>query len=173
MLFWCRSRLIWTLNGADSPRASNTEETRHKIFLWVIGVSTSLLVPLQTCRLSSVIVHLSPSTDEPSLLGSISKFFVADWSQVLWDCVGYHVAVDDSLLHFKSMLWEKRLQLFENIDCFFRCFDWLDEIVHVEVVLDCFCCNWELVLVIDHYSLQSVVGTCWWTLCSKIWRLHS
>ena len=55
MLF--RSRLKWTLNGANSPRGSNTEETRDKIFLWVIGVSTSLLVPLQTCRLPSVIVH--------------------------------------------------------------------------------------------------------------------
>ena len=74
MLF--RSRLIWTLNGANSPRASNSEETRENIFLWVIGVSTFLLVPLQTCRLSSIIFYWSPSTDEPSLPGSTSTCFV-------------------------------------------------------------------------------------------------
>ena len=74
MLF--RSRLIRTLNGANSPRGSNIAETRDKNFLWVIGVSTSLLVPRQTCRLSSMIVQWSPSTDEPSLPGSTSTCFV-------------------------------------------------------------------------------------------------
>ena len=79
-----RSCLIWTLNGANSPRRLNTEETRDKIFLWVIGFSTSLLVPLQICRLSSLIVHWSPTF----LAGFyFSLLCVADWSQVLWDCV--------------------------------------------------------------------------------------
>ena len=163
-----KSRLIWTLNGANSPRVSNTEETRVKIFLWVIGFSTSLLVPLHTYRLSSVIVHWSPSTVEPSLLCSTSTCFVSLIDgQVLWDGVGNHVAVGDPVLQFKSMFWEKRLQLFENLDCFFRHFDWLDEIVPVKVVLDRFFCHWELIFIIDRYSLQSIVGTFWWTLCSE------
>ena len=47
-----RSRLIRTLNGANNPRESNTDETRDKIIPGVIGVSTdwcltSLLVPQQ------------------------------------------------------------------------------------------------------------------------------
>ena len=65
------------------------------------------------------------------------------------------------------MFWEKRLQLFENLDCFLRCFEWLAEIDQIEIVLDCFCCNWALVFFIDGYSLQSVVGTCCRTLCSE------
>ena len=71
-----RSRLIWTLNGANNPIGSNTEDTSDRIFLWVIGVSTSLLVPLHTWKLSSVTVHCSPSTEDPSVLGSTSTCFV-------------------------------------------------------------------------------------------------
>ena len=63
-----RSRLIWTLNGANNPIGSNTEDTSDRIFLWVIGICTSFLVPLHTWRLSSLTVHCSPSTEDPSVL---------------------------------------------------------------------------------------------------------
>ena len=74
MLF--RSRLMWTLNGANKPIGSITEETNDKIFLWVIGASTSSFVPLHTWRLSSITVHCSPSTEDPSVLGSTWTCFV-------------------------------------------------------------------------------------------------
>ena len=73
-----RSSLKWTLNEANSRRGSHTEETRDKIFLWLIGACfcSSLLVPLQTGWLSSVTVRWSPSTDEPTLIGCLSTCFV-------------------------------------------------------------------------------------------------
>ena len=55
---------------------SNTEDTNDKIFLWVIGASTSFFVPLHTWRLSSVTVHCSLSTEDPSILGSTSTCLV-------------------------------------------------------------------------------------------------
>ena len=88
MLF--RSRLMWTLNGANKLIWSNTENTNDKILLWVLGASTSLFVPLHTWRLSSITVHFSPSTEVPSVLGSTSTCFVL-------------------LTDFNSMSWEKRL----------------------------------------------------------------
>ena len=67
-----KSRLMWTLNGAKNPIVSNTEDTNDKIFLWVKGASTSLFVPLHTWRMSLITVHYSPSTEDPSELGSTS-----------------------------------------------------------------------------------------------------
>ena len=84
--------LRWTLNSASNPIWSNTEETivcvcvcvcvwvsvivSDRIFVSIIGASTSLFLPLHTWRMSSVTVHFSPSTESPSLLGSTSTCFV-------------------------------------------------------------------------------------------------
>ena len=138
-----RSPLMWTLNGASNTIGSNTEDTSDRIFLWVIGASTSLLAPRQTWRLSSVTVHCSPSTEDLSVLDSTSTCFV-----LLFDFESIGIALQTSsllLIHFVS----------GNLCCERRCCNWLktsiassggfywfDEFVHVKAVLYCFWCNW-------------------------------
>ena len=74
MLF--KNRLMWTINRANNPIWSNPEDPSHRFFLWFIGVSTSLFVPVNTWRLSSVTIHCSPSLDDSPVLGSTSSSFV-------------------------------------------------------------------------------------------------
>ena len=67
---------MWTLNWANNPIQSNTEDTSGGIFPWVIDSSTSLFVPLHTWSLLSFWVNCSPNTEDLSVLGSTSTCFV-------------------------------------------------------------------------------------------------
>ena len=66
-----------TLNGANKLIGLNIEDTSDKIFLWVTRASIFFFVPWQTWRPSSVTVHCIPSTEDSSVLGSISTCFVS------------------------------------------------------------------------------------------------
>ena len=117
-----RSCLMGTLNGANSPIGSNTQETGERIFFWVIGASTALLVPLHNWRLSSVTFLCSSSTEDPSVLGSTSTCFV-----LLIDFKSSEIALVTALLllihFFSSNLWCER-----------RCCSWLTTLFACSVV---------------------------------------
>ena len=138
------SSLKWTLNGAYNAMGSNTENTRNKICLWVMGASTSLLVPLQTWRLSSVTFHWSPSTNDTSVFGWKSACLVL---QV--DCKSCRIlgSISRCCLTVSSTqirVSREELVAVEQFGSFFKCFYWFDTVIHVEVNVDCFCRYREL-----------------------------
>ena len=173
-----RSRLMWTLNGANNPIESNTEETIDKIFLWVISASTSLFLPQHTWRLSLITVHCSPSTENPSVLGSISTCFV-----LLIDCKSPGIAsVTASLLliHFfssnpcrekrgcswlKTSIASSRFLMIWWNRPFRSCF------VLPFLQLDTLQLDTLLQLVFQSLSLESIVCTSWRTFSYKYMTL--
>ena len=129
---------------------------------------TSLFVSLHIWRLSYVTVHCSPSPEDSSVLGSTSTCFVL---LIDFKSSGIASVVAYPLLQFKSLLREKRFQLIEVLNCFFRCFHRFDEIVHVGVFLYCLCCNWIHFFVVQSHSLENIVCTSWRTLSSRYMTL--
>ena len=119
---------------------------------------------MQAYKISSRTVTWSPSMAKFAILGSISACFVS-----LIDLNSSPISSSVycrcwSNFQFKSIFQQKRLQLLENIGFFFKSFDCPVEIVQIIVVLNCLCCNWRLVHIVNRDSLESVVCTCWWTL---------
>ena len=121
-----RSRLMWTKNWANNPTASNAEGTIHTTVLWIIEVSNSFLVLLNTWKLSSEKVHCGPKAENPCVLGSSSTCFV--WLTD-FKCSGIKLTTASLLL----------IPFFMSNPCFQRqvCNWRFDEIVYGEIIMYC------------------------------------
>ena len=163
-----RSLLLWTLNGANNPIGPNTKDTSDRILLWVLGAPPSLFIPLHTWRLSSVLVHFSPSTEDPSVLGSTSTCFVllndfklSGIASVTASLLLIHFFSSNPCCERRGCSWLKTSIASSGVSTDF------DELLHVGVVLCCLCCNRILFFVVQSQSFESIVCTSWKTLSSK------
>ena len=100
-----RGHLMWILNGANSPIGSKTQNTIDWTFLWVMSVSSSLVVPLQL----ETIFSNRPlySSRHLQVWFNIYLFRAVNWFQVCRDCFGNLVTVAYPLFQFKFVLQKK------------------------------------------------------------------
>ena len=164
--FWVENR-IRMVKGEHIPIGSNTAETKDRTILWVVFAGISCSVPRQTKRLSVSTFQFSPRIDDNC--DSASKVF----HKVDMSASGICDLNSSSLaIHFvnESTFTKDLSDFLIDFNCFLECFDWLEEVLHVEIPPNRFDKFFVVFRVIFRHLMQSVICTSRQTLRPKsVW----